>query len=110
MNLQFRKSRNQHLQRAVTDWEMRIESLAMQLCPADEWQHYEKKMHALLRESQTLTLRRKRPTPGSAVAVFPVWRKYRQQAKRVATLQQAFPLFKHLPLKLNGFVGDLLFK
>jgi hypothetical protein len=107
MNLQSRKSRNQHLQRAVTDWEMRIESLAMQLCPADEWQHYEKKMHALLRESQTLTLRRKRL---AQVSVFPVWRKYRQQAKRVATLQQAFPLFKHLPLKLNGFVGDLLFK
>jgi hypothetical protein len=107
MNLQFRKSRNQNLQRAVTDWEMRIESLAMQLCPADEWQHYEKKMHALLRESQTLTLRRKRSAP---ISVFPVWRKYRQQAKRVATLQQAFPLFKHLPLKLNGLVGDLLFK
>jgi hypothetical protein len=112
MNLKLRKTRASRQQASASEWDANIELLAMQLCPADEWQHYEKRMQTLARQQNaqqnSTPGRGKRPAP--KVRVFPVWRKYRQQAKRVATLHQAFPLFKRLPLALSGLVGDLLFK
>jgi hypothetical protein len=107
MNLKLRKSRATDHDSQANDWDTSIELLAMQLCPVEEWQHYEQHMQTLAREARALPARLK---PQAKVRVFPVWRKYRQQAKRVATLYQAAPVFKRLPLPVAGFVGDLLFK
>lgn len=107
MNLKLHKTRTMRQQLEASDWDTSIELLAMQLCPTEEWQSYEKRMQTLARQA---TLPASRGKANSSVRVFPVWRKYRQQAKRVATLYQALPMFKKLPLALGGFVGDLLFK
>lgn len=105
MSLKLRKTRAIRHQEPANDWDTSIELLAMQLCPTEEWQRYERKMQALARQATSSAPRGK-----GKVRVFPVWRKYRQQAKRVATLYQAIPVFKRLPLPFCGFVGDLLFK
>jgi hypothetical protein len=112
MNLKLRKTRASRQQLVASEWDANIELLAMQLCPAEEWQHYERRMQTVARQqhSQQSSALAKGKAPAPKVRVFPVWRKYRQQAKRVATLHQAFPLFKRLPLVLSGLVGDLLFK
>lgn len=107
MNLKIRKSRAMGHDLQSNDWDTSIELLAMQLCPVEEWQNYEQHMQTLAREASVFPSRLK---PQAKVRVFPVWRKYRQQAKRVATLYQALPMFKRLPLPVAGFVGDLLFK
>ena len=107
MNLKVHKTRATRHRAETCDWDSSIELLAMQLCPAEEWQTYEKRMQAQARQFNTVKGQGKQSTK---VRVFPVWRKYRQKAKRVATLYQALPLFKRLPLSVSGFIGDLLFK
>jgi hypothetical protein len=112
MNLKLRKTRASRQQTLASEWDANIELLAMQLCPAEEWQRYERRMQTVARQQnsqQNRTQATGKEQP-SKVRVFPVWRKYRQQAKRVATLHQAFPLFKRLPLTFSGLIGDLLFK
>jgi len=105
MKLKLRKTRAQRHKVPITDWDTSIELLAMQLCPAAEWRKYERHLQALARQSNTQNHPKQ-----TKVKVFPVWRKYRQQAKRVATLYQALPMFKRLPLGLSGFIGNLLFQ
>ena len=105
MKLKLHKTRAQRHKMPITDWDTSIELLAMQLCPAAEWRKYERHMQALTRQSTAQNQHHK-----SKVKVFPVWRKYRQQAKRVATLYQAIPMFKRLPLAISGFIGNLLFQ
>ena len=140
---------------AAQAWEARIELLAMQLCPIEEWAQYEAHLKLLNPPPRALSsppvvpfapratklffpdsLRPARMSapkaggsPGASahargpagttgkgsiqqaqVRLFPVWRKYRQQAKRVATLFQTVPILKRLPLSVAGWLGDLLFK
>lgn len=101
---------NKHYKRRKSDveaWEHTVDALAMSLCPEDEWLAYEKRMQQLAwRESKSAAPRRHT----AAVRVFPVWKKYRQKALRVATLHQAVPVLKHLPLRISCFLGDVLFK
>jgi hypothetical protein len=107
MNLKIHKSRTLNHELQSCDWDTSIELLAMQLCPVEEWKSYERRMQTLARQASVLSSPRKKQ---AKVRVFPVWRKYRQQAKRVATLYQTMPMFKRLPLSVAGFVGNLLFK
>lgn len=101
------KAYNTRQKRRKTDcpesWEKTIESLAISLCPTEEWQAYEKKVQHLAWQANK--------RQGSArVSVFPIWRKYRQQALRIATLHRTLPMFRHLPLPVASFLGELLFK
>jgi hypothetical protein len=107
MKLKTHNNRTSHQELETCDWDASIELLAMQLCPTKEWQSYEKRMQALARQAAKPGAHAK---TRAKVRVFPVWRKYRQQAKRVATLYQALPVFRRLPLALGGLVGNLLFK
>lgn len=75
----------------------------MTLCPVTEWQVYEQQL-------QYLAWKTNKRQNKDVVRVFPIWRKYRQKATRVATLYHAVPLLRHLPLGLVGFLGDLLVK
>jgi hypothetical protein len=100
------KAQKNHTVRRKVDlesWEKTIESLAMDLCPTKEWQAYEKKAHFLAwknnKQSNTAKIR-----------VFPIWRKYRQQALRVATLYRTLPILRYFPLKVTNFLGQILFK
>jgi len=110
MNLKIRKTRASRQQTTASEWDANIELLAMQLCPTEEWQLYEKRMQTVARKAGSTSSASQPAAAHGKIRIFPVWRKYRQQAKRVATLHQALPMFKRLPLALSGFVGDLLFK
>jgi hypothetical protein len=103
MNLTAKKSRHMRRKTDIEAWENTIESLAMDLCPPNEWQAYQ-------RQLQTVSIKSGARQPASKVKVFPIWKKYRQQALRVATLYQAVPLLRHLPLGVSSFLGDVLFK
>jgi|GEM_PF-3000119 len=84
------------------NWEKTIESLAISLCPTQEWQAYEKKL-------QHLAWQANKQQNSARVSVFPIWRKYRQQALRVATLYRTVPVLRHLPLPVANFLGEILF-
>lgn len=78
----------------------------MHLCPAGEWQAYEKKVQYLVWKSGL----RKDGTSGKPkICVFPVWRKYRHQAQKIANLHQVVPLLRHLPLPVSSFLGKVFF-
>jgi hypothetical protein len=103
MNLKVRKPRYQRRRSDIDNWENTIDSLAMTLCPVAEWQAYEKQL-------QFIAWKANRRPQKAKVRVFPVWRKYRQKAVRVATLYEAAPILRHFPLGFVGFLGDLLVK
>ncbi len=146
--------------RAAADaWEARIELLAMQLCPIEEWARYEANLQLLAPKPQAspssqvlpfaprpaklytgsprctgtkqqnqiqasrtndakpsqwgISVKSQGRSPiiqSATIRLFPVWRKYRQQAKRVATLHLALPMLRRLPLTVCGWLGNLLFK
>lgn len=104
-------------------WIRLVDNLAMSLCPDAEWQAYHRQIQQLAWQAATAS-----PSSGGGsaarpmmapphrdalvrkVRVFPVWRKYRQQALRVATLQENIPLLRHLPLRLSCILGDVLLR
>lgn len=96
-SLRSRKTQEQ------AEWEQTIDALAMHICPVEVWQDYEKQM-------QTLTWKAKKDKKASRISVFPIWRQYRQQALRVATLHRTLPMLRRLPIGVACFLGDLLFK
>lgn len=100
------KAHKPHYTRRKTDpegWEKTIESLAISLCPTEEWQAYEKQL-------QYIAWKANKQQNSAKVSVFPVWRKYRQKASRVATLYRTAPILRHLPLNVASFLGEVLFK
>lgn len=108
MNLHIQKKRI----RRKTDFESRhsfekaVDELAMNLCPEAEWQAY-------YNQKSQISWRLKKQghrKPQADVVVYPVWKKYRQQAMRVVTLQQAAPFLRHLPLRISHFLGEVLFQ
>lgn len=86
-------------------WENTIEALAMDLCPAEEWQLYQNQLRHVTLSSPCTQAR-----TTATIKVFPIWRKYRSKALKVATLQQTIPLLRHLPLSISRLLGDILFK
>jgi len=100
------KAYKSHTTRRKTDpegWEKTIDSLAISLCPTEEWQAYEKQLQAVAWKAN-------RQKNSARVSVFPVWRKYRQKASRVASLYRRAPILRHLPLNVVSFIGDVLFR
>jgi hypothetical protein len=82
------------------NWNRLVDVLSMHLCPPEEWQAYEKKMN----EQAKL-----RASGGATIYIFPVWRKYRQQARKIASLQNFAPVLRHLPLPVSCFLGKVFF-
>lgn len=83
-------------------WERMVDALAMHLCPIKEWQAYEQKVQYLIWQS-------KQSQSAAKVCAFPVWRKYRHQAQKIASLQHVVPLLRHLPLPVSSFLGKVFF-
>ena len=113
MTLHANKPRYMRRKSDVEAWEKTIDALAMSICPAEEWQAYERQIQQVAWKTQA---KQNGLKPGrsnhalASVRVFPVWKKYREKALRVATLHQAVPLFRHLPLSVSCFLGEVLFK
>jgi hypothetical protein len=103
MKLHARKHHPQRRKADFDTWEKTIDALAMSICPSREWQDYERRLQQLAWRANVRSRRK-------VVSVFPVWKKYRQKALRVATLHQAVPVLKYLPLRVSCLLGDLLFK
>jgi hypothetical protein len=108
MNLKPHKPRYSRRKSEQDGWERAIDALAMHICPAEEWQAYERQLQQVAWKNTTRLQGNRMHAP--VVRVFPVWRKYRQKALRVATLQKTIPLLKYFPLGLSCFLGDVLFK
>lgn len=85
-------------------WERTVEDIAMTLCPPSEWEDYEIRCHQLAR-----ICRQKSPRMAE-VKVMPIWWKYRREASRVATIQQAIPPLRYLPLKVSSILGEIFLK
>lgn len=85
------------------DWKRLVDVLSMHLCPAREWQAYEKKVHEQAWRAKV------RQAGDATIYVFPVWRKYRRQARKIASLQHFAPVLRHLPLPVSSFLGKVFF-
>lgn len=109
MKLQTRKTTYPRRKSEQDSWEKAIDALAMHICPVSEWQAYEQQLQQIAWQNSTRYQSKSRKHL-PVVRVFPVWRKYRQKALRVATLQQNVPMLRYLPLGLSCFLGDILFK
>jgi hypothetical protein len=81
-----------------------IDQLAMQLCPPDEWNAYMGQLNDLEWMIQQT------PEISANLRVFPVWKKYRSQARQVAALYQAIPLLQRFPLRWTSLLGRILFQ
>jgi hypothetical protein len=110
MNLKADRPRYLRRKTDLEAWENTIESLAMDLCPAEEWQAYQRQLMALSQVASSRAQKSHARQAKGSVRVFPIWKKYRQKALQVATLYQAVPLLRHLPLRVSSFLGDVLFK
>lgn len=83
-------------------WDRMVDALAMHLCPTEEWQAYEQKVQYLIWQSKQRAGR-------ARVCAFPVWRKYRDRAHKIASLQHVVPILRHLPLPVSSFLGKVFF-
>lgn len=90
----------------LRDWDRLVDVLSMHLCPADEWQAYEKKVQYQNWKSKQ---KKQNGSPKAKVCVFPIWRKYRGQARKIASLHQVIPMLRHLPLPVSSFLGKVFF-
>ena len=79
-------------------WEQTIDLLAQSLCPEAEWAAYRNRQRTIARMGDP------------AVKVFPVWKKYRAQAVKVATVQRAVPMLRHLPPRFSWVLGEVFLK
>lgn len=86
--------------------EKTVDTLAMHLCPNEEWRAYEQKTRYLVWKAQQ---KRRISSDSAKVCVFPIWRKYRHQAQKVANLLQVIPVLRHLPLPVTRFLGAVFF-
>lgn len=105
MNLHANRPRYKRRKSDTPALEQTVDALAMSICPVAEWQDYERR----LQQVAWKTGHNGQPCQGK-LRVFPTWKKYRPQALRVATLQQAAPVLRYLPLKVSCILGDILFK
>ncbi|WP_373531664.1 hypothetical protein [Vampirovibrio sp.] len=85
------------------DWKRLVDKLSMHLCSASEWQAYDKQRREQARQAQ------QKPLKGATIYVFPIWCKYRQQARKIACLQSFAPVLRYLPLPVSSFLGRMFF-
>lgn len=103
--MNVRPNRHRPLRRKadIIAWQT-IDQLAMQLCPPDEWNAYMCQLNdleGLIQET---------PEISANLRVFPIWKKYRNEARQVAALYQAVPLLQRLPLRWTSILGRLFFQ
>lgn len=70
------------------DWERQVEALAQRLCSREELQAQLQRHEALRQEGR---LRQ--------VKLFPIWRRHREQAQRIARLCERLPFLRRLPFR-----------
>ncbi len=80
------------------NWEQRVERLARDLCSDDEVKQY-KRLRATIQKDTT-----------GRLATFPVWRKYKSKAERIASMHKMIPLLRRLPHNVNDVLGKILLK
>ncbi|MBK8190562.1 MAG: hypothetical protein IPK79_08965 [Vampirovibrionales bacterium] len=68
-------------------WERQVDSLARQLCAPEELSDYFRRRKALREMGNSRRIR-----------LFPVWRRHRERAQRIARLREKFPILRALPL------------
>ena len=74
-----------------------LESISMAICPAREMMAYFAKKDFY----QERGLRRMR--------VFPVWRRYREKAEKIARIQKYIPILKLLPMSFSEWLANRFF-
>lgn len=95
MNARHRTEHRRKTDRA--DWERQVEALAQQLCSPQEWAAYRAR-HETLRARYG----------HDRIRLFPVWRRYREQAQRMARLCRALPILKALPCRVLAVLSRWL--
>ncbi len=78
-------------------WDDTVEQLARELCPIEELEAYQYRQQTLARNNRQ-------------VKVFPVWRKYRYQARKIASIQSSIPFLKRFPLQVSWVLGEIFLK
>ncbi len=78
------------------DWEVTLETLSRQLCSKRELSIHLKRQEMYARNGAT------------RIKMFPIWRRYRRKAERVARIQGTVPFLKNLPLSVSAFISDIL--
>ncbi len=79
-------------------WERVVERVARDLCSDDEVKQY-KRLRATVQKDSS-----------GRLATFPVWRKYKSKAERIASMHKMIPLLRHLPHDVNDVLGKILLK
>ncbi len=91
---------SQHHRRRKSDkpeLELVLDNLSRQLCSPEELSVHLSRQEMIARKGM------------NRVKLFPVWRRHRWQAQKIARLQEVFPFLKRLPLKVSVFLSDLVY-
>ena len=103
------------------EWEKTIDELAQRLCTAEEWRRYyqqQEEFQPVVYVTEDENGEEVECDPEdldeeyvtAEVKVFPVWRKYRGRAEKIAQLQFILPFLQKLPVRWSLFLSDLLMK
>lgn len=84
-------------------WQEAIDELAMKLCPAEEWEDHLERLNDLEWQIQCGAV-----SPRN-LRIFPIWKKYRSEARQVAALYHAMPWLQRLPLQWARKLGQIFF-
>ncbi len=87
----------------VESWESTVDALSKELCTPSEWQDYLKRQSQYSKRFGSLQT-------AENIAVLPVWKKYRKQASRLATLYRSLPVCRHLPVRVSVMLSEIIYR